>query len=192
MRLMKRILALLLAMMSMLSIPAFAGEETESAELVKQDPLLDAAFSMLEPGNPFLEKYNEITGAGIEPYFEYGLPYFFGGTHGLRANGELHLFGRAPGYTKRDCWEQTTFYDKGAFYLYGLDCKGYTRWICKQVGWPEHDELQNMILNLPAYGKKNHVYNSHVPGKEMPPYEELAETLLLGDMLVAKKGSAIS
>ena len=33
---------------------------------VEKSPVLDAAFSMLEKGNPILEKYNEITGADVQ------------------------------------------------------------------------------------------------------------------------------
>jgi len=187
MRLTKKIIALVLAIMSLMSVSILA-EEAENVELVKQDPLLDAAFSMLEAGNPFLEAYNEITGAGIEPHFAYGLPYFFGGTYDYMVKGEQHLFARAPEYSKRSCWEQTKFYDKNKVYLYGLDCSGYTRWIYNEVGWPRHDTLSAMINEYGKYGKKNHVY-SHRKGKEMPPYEELAETLILGDLLVAKEGA---
>ena len=118
---MKKLIALLLALMSLSSMIAFAQGDDESAGLVKQDPLLDAAFSMLEEGNPILAAYNEITGANVEPTFEYGLPYFFGGTYDYKVKGEQLLFSRAPEYAKRTCWEQTKFYDKNKYYLYGLD-----------------------------------------------------------------------
>ena len=157
MRLTKKIIALVLAIMSLMSVSILA-EEAENVELVKQDPLQDAAFSMLEAGNPFLEAYNEITGAGIEPHFAYGLPYFFGGTYDYMVKGEQHLFARAPEYSKRSCWEQTKFYDKNKVYLYGLDCSGYTRWIYNEVGWPRHDTLSAMINEYGKYGKKYHVY----------------------------------
>ena len=185
MHLIKRLIALLMAILTLGCIPAFAEGNAEYTDLVKQDPLLDAAFSMLEPGNPFLEAYNEITGAGVEPHFVYGLPYFFGGTYDYMIKGEQHLFARAPEYSKRSCWEQTKFYDKNKVYLYGLDCSGYTRWIYNEVGWPKHDTLSGMINQYGKYGKKNHVY-SHREGKEMPPYDELAATLELGDLLVVK------
>ena len=187
MRLMKSLFALLLAMMTLFSVPVLAQAE-ETVKLVRQDPLLDAAFSMLEEGNPFLNAYNEITGANVTVHFKYGLPYFFGGTYDYMINGKQHLFSRAPEYAKRSCWEQTKFYDKGKTYLYGLDCSGYTRWIYNEVGWPRHDKLSAMINEYGKYGKTNHVY-SHRPGKEMPPYDELAATLQLGDLLVAKEGA---
>ena len=182
MKMMKQLLALLLALAALLSVPAFAED------LVQQDPLLDAAFSMLEKDNPILNAYNEITGADVQVHFEYGLPYFFGGTYDYELNGKQHLFSRAPEYAKRSCWEQTKFYDKNKVYLYGLDCSGYTRWIFNEVGWPRHDKLSAMINQYGKYEKKNHVY-SHRKGKEMPPYGELAATLQLGDLLVAKEGA---
>ncbi len=188
MRLMKSLIALLLAMTTLISIPAFAEDSQATAALVRQDPLLDAAFSMLEKGNPILNAYNEITGANVEVHFEYGLPYFFGGTYDYMVKGKQHLFSREPEYAKRSCWEQTKFYDKNKVYLYGLDCSGYTRWIYNEVGWPRHDKLSSMINEYGKYGNKNHVY-SHRKGKEMPPYGELAATLQLGDLLVAKEGA---
>lgn len=187
MRLTKSLFALLLAMMTLFSVPAPVQAE-ETVKLVQRDPLLDAAFSMLEEGNPFLNAYNEITGANVTVHFQYGLPYFFGGTYDYMINGKQHLFSREPEYAKRTCWEQTKFYDKGKVYLYGLDCSGYTRWIYNEVGWPRHDKLSAMINEYGKYGKTNHVY-SHRPGKEMPPYGELAATLQLGDLLVAKEGA---
>ena len=68
MRNMKRFIALLLAIMTLNMLHVLA-EETAEAELVQRSPVLDAAFKMVEDGNPFLAAYNEITGAGIEePY----------------------------------------------------------------------------------------------------------------------------
>ena len=43
-------------------------------------PELDAALSMLEKGNPFLERYDEVTGADISARYEYGCPYLFAGS----------------------------------------------------------------------------------------------------------------
>ncbi len=183
MKLMK-ILALMLALLALSALPALAEEDS----LVQQDPLLDAAFSMLEEGNPILNRYNELTGAGVEPHFAYGLPYFFGGYYEYKVKGEQLLFSREPEYAKRKCWEQTRFYDKNAYYLYGLDCSGYTRWIYNEVGWPRHDKLSAMVNQWGKYQKQNHVY-SHREGYEMPPYGELAPNLQLGDLLVANAGA---
>lgn len=173
----KRIFALTLALLSLLSVPALAE--------VEKSPLLDAALSMLEEGNAFLTRYNELTGSSVEARFELGAPYFFGGKHDYEINGEPLVFSREPLYAKRTVWEQTRFYDKGKYYLYGFDCSGFTQWVYSEVGWPEHPPLDQMILNYGKYQKKNHVY-SHRKGKEMPAYSELAATLEVGDLLVGK------
>ena len=178
----KRMIALVLALLSMLSAPALAEAPQGSLE---QSPLLDTALSMLEEGNLFLERYNALTGAQVEARFELGLPYFFGGKHDYEVTEGPLVFAREPLYAKRTCWEQTRFYDKGAYYLYGFDCSGYTQWIYDEVGYPEHPKLDQMILNYGQYGKKNHVY-SHRKGKELPPYDQLAATLEVGDLLVGK------
>ena len=36
---------------------------------VERNGLLDSAFSMLEEGNIFVERYNALTGAEVKPYF---------------------------------------------------------------------------------------------------------------------------
>ena len=188
MRLMKRFFTLMLAIITLTILPAQAEDEAGAVKLVERSALLDAAFSMLEKGNPFLDAYNEITGAGVEARFELGLPYFFGGKHDQKVNGELLVFSREPDYAKRKCWENTHFYRKNSYYLYGFDCSGYTQWIHSEVGLPEHDKLDAMINKYGKYGSKNHVY-SHRNGKEMPAYSELAATLQVGDLLVGKKGA---
>lgn len=174
----KRIIALFMTLLTIFTtLPAMAE--------VPSSPVLDAAFSMLEEGNPFLTRYNELTGAAVEPRFTLGAPYFFGGKHDYVINGEPLLFSREPEYAKRVIWEQTRFYDKGKEYLYGFDCSGFTQWVFSEVGWPEHPALDQMILNYGKYGKKNHVF-SHRKGKEMPAYDELAASLEIGDLLVGK------
>ena len=190
MRIINRFIALVLAIMSLNMLPVLA-QESESAELVQRSPVLDAAFKMVEDGNPFLAVYNEITGAGIENYFPYGMPYFFGGKHDQYVDGVPLWYSRYPEYAKRKCWENTHFYRKNSYYIYGLDCTGYTQWIYAEVGWPEHDKLDQLILNHTAYGKYylfRH-YNAKLPYPVMPAYEELAQHLEVGDLLAAKKGS---
>ena len=182
---MKRLIALLLAMMSLSSLCVYAEGDDENAGLVKRDPLLDAAFSMLEAGNPFLVRYNELTGSGVEAVFELGAPYFFGGKHDYESYGEPHMYLRLPDYAKRKCWETTHFYRKNAEYLYGFDCSGFTQWVYSELGWPEHPALDQMILNYGKYGKKNHIF-THRKGQEMPPWDELASHLVPGDLLVGK------
>ena len=186
MRNMKRFIALLLAIMTLNTLPVLAEETAENA-LVQRSPVLDTAFKMVEDGNPFLAAYNELTGAGVENLFPYGMPYFFGGKHDQYVDGVPLWYTQYPEYAKRKAWENTHFYRKGAYYIYGMDCSGYTNWIYSEIGWPEHDALDQMILNYGKYGKY-HLY-SHRKGQEMPPYAELAQHLEIGDLLAAKKGS---
>lgn len=177
---MTRLIALLLAMLTILTVPALAEVEKSS--------LLDTAFTMLEEDNIFLTRYNELTGSSVEAVFHYGLPYFFGGKHDDSLNGKPRFIAYAPEYAKRDCWENTHFYRKGSYYLYGFDCSGYTQWIYSEVGYPEHDKLDKMVNEWGKYQKNNHVY-SHRKGKEMPSYPEVSENLIVGDLLVGKKGA---
>lgn len=185
MKLMKHLLALLLAAMGLISAAALAEDD---AGTVARSPVLDAAFSMLEEGNPFLTKYNELTGAGIEARFAYGLPYFPAGTHDLAVSGESVLFSKAPLYAAHKAWESVRPYSKNKPYLYGLDGAGFTGWVYSEAGWPAHDTPKAMINQYGKYGNTNHVY-SHRRGKEMPPYEKVAATLQVGDLLVTSKGS---
>lgn len=155
---------------------------TGAQALVERSPLLDAAFSLIEADNVFLRRYNEITGANVEAMFELGVPYMFGGK-----GNELFL-SQYPMYAKRKCWETTKFYRKDQVYIYGLDCSGYTQWIYEQVGKPAHDSLSNMILKWEYERNGQHLYN-HRKGNEMPPYNELKDHLIVGDLLVAKNGA---
>ena len=69
MKILKKICLLTAAVMILLT----------SAGIADRYHVLDAALSMLEEGNPFLTRYNEDTGAGIEARYPLGCPYFWGG-----------------------------------------------------------------------------------------------------------------
>lgn len=174
---MKKITAIFLMVLLLLGLFSF-GAQAE----VERNPLLDAAFSLIEEGNIFLERYNEITGADVEAKFVNGVPYMFGG------KGDELFLSQYPDYAKRKCWETTKFYRKNSVYIYGLDCSGYTQWIYAQCGRPAHDSLSNMILKWEYERNGNHLYN-HRKGNEMPPYNELKDHLIVGDLLVGKNGA---
>lgn len=176
---MKRLVAVLLALLSLMgtAFPAL-GEEGQG---VQQCTFLDSAFSMLEEGNIFLKRYNDITGANVEPVFPNGVPYFFGG------QDSKMVFRDVPEYAVRSCWETTRFYRKNQKYIYGFDCSGFTKWLFKQNGWTEHESLSKLVNEWGKYGKY-HIF-SHRKGKEPPAYEELKNYLQVGDLLITKHRS---
>lgn len=171
----KKTLAFLLVILLLFtSLPAFAE--------VERSPYLDAAFSCLEKDNIFQRRYNEITGANVESVLELGIPYYFGG------NDMERITSRAPEYSRYKCWETTKFYRKDKLYVDGFDCSGFTQWVYAQVGMPRHDSLSNMILKWEYERNGSHLYN-HRPGHEMPPYDQLKDTLQVGDLLVGKQSA---
>lgn len=159
-----------------------------NAEL-KKNPLLDAAFSALEKDNIFQRRYNELTGSNVESLFELGVPYFFGQQV---SNGKLlnktYLVSKYPEYAIKKCLEVTKTFVKGDLYIYGFDCSGYTRWIYDQCGLGMHPGLQDMITK--GQYRQYHLYNGGKnwtsKKKEMPAYNELKDTLQVGDLLVTK------
>ena len=109
-----------------------------AAGIADRYSVLDNALSMLEEGNPFLKRYNENTGAGIEARFPLGCPYYWGGRHVEKILEPV-------------CPEQgSDYYQTDCQYLYGLDCVGYTRWIMEQTGYTPHDSISN-LLNRSMY-----------------------------------------
>ena len=126
---MKRILLVFLALL------LIAGPAAGRADRYK---VLDAALSMLEEGNPFLERYNGETGAGIEARYPLGCPYFWGGRYVTRI------------LVKASPEQESDWYKKDRKYLYGLDCAGFTRWATEQAGYAQHDSISN-LLNKDLY-----------------------------------------
>ena len=120
-----------------------------------------------------------MTKADIQALFELGLPYMFGGEN---ANA---VFSGYPDYAKRKCWQDSKFYRKEQVYISGFDCCGFTCWICTECGLPEHDTLSNMILRRDEH--KDHYLFTQRSG--MPPYEQLKDTLRVGDFLVIRHGT---
>lgn len=150
----------------LLLIVLLSGSAGASA-LVARSILLDTAFSMLEEGNPILERYNELTGADVQVRYALGLPYFFGG----KRASLLMTIGTAQ--------ETTRNYRQGERYIYGFDCSGYTNWINTQAGRPKHDTLEYMITKWFDYR------DNQLPIKDVP-YDQLQNYLQVGDYLVGK------
>ena len=101
---------------------AWIREKDLSGGSVRRNELLDAAFTMVEEGNPFQIRYNLLTGADVRSLFPLGVPYFWGGRN-YQAVCE-----RLPLYTTREAWQSSrAFYLKGTTYIYGFDCVGFVK-----------------------------------------------------------------
>lgn len=142
-------------------------------------PVLDAALSLLEEGNPFLVRYNIITGSAVQARMPYGVPYLYGG------QAETHVFAKEPEYIVQEAWiNSPIYYRAGVTYIYGFDCAGYVKWVWKQAGLGQLPGGQEML---------NDGYRSfyHSVSREMPPFSELARSLRPGDLLVTESHMAI-
>ncbi len=137
---MRKLLVILMAALCLAWTAVPAGAEVE------RHVLLDNAFKMLEEGNIFIERYNEITGADVTPIFATGVPYFFGG------KDYALMMERYPQFRKKSCLERTRFFKKGGVYVYGLDCQGYIYALRKESGWSGISPLNPMFQ--PVYTDK--------------------------------------
>ena len=157
-----RITGLLLAVLMLLPAAAGAGRpETERSEL------LEAAFELLEEGNPFTARYEKQTGATIEPLFPWGVPYYFGGLSGSRGNGWFYL--GYPDYHAHMCSSGSDYFKVGKMYFYGLDCSGFTRHVYQACGKPRHANLSDLLTRWEyrrnAEGVRLHGGGGTRPGK---------------------------
>ena len=137
---------------------------------VERSRFLDAAFSMLEEGNPFQLRYNAIAGANIRSLFELGVPYFFGG------KSAEPLFSKYPDYIVMRSWQDNSYFKNDVNYIYGFDCAGFTMWVWNQAGKGEHGSLVELLND-----EEHHFYCSKKP---MPAWDELYRTLQVGDLVV--------
>ena len=174
-RRMIRITAALLAVLALLAGPAGARAEMQPSDLI------EAAFELLEEGNPFVRRYEQITGREIETLFPWGVPYFFGGLTGRKGNGWFYL--AYPDYFIKACTSESDYFRKGKCYFYGLDCSGFTKHVYKTCGKPVHPGLSDMLTRWELL--RYHVYD-YREGHEAPPYDRLKDTLQAGDLLVIK------
>lgn len=147
-------------------------EAIRAAGSLRAHPLLEDALSLLEEGNPFLLRYNLLTGSQVKPRMAFGVPYLFGGQ---AAN---HVFAKEPDYIVQAAWNNSpAYYRKGTMYLYGFDCVGFAKWLWNghfQGAWPTVDVLLE--------SRPRQLWNS--AGKPMPAWEELPALLTPGDMLI--------
>lgn len=170
----KRITVVVLTLILLLAM-SVAGAEVE------KNGLLDAAFSMLEKGNIFLERYNEITGSDIQPLFDTGMPYFFGGKSYDRSMANY------PQFAKRKCWETTHFYRKNSVYIEGFDCAGYIEWVRMANGKDELPSLSALTSQYGKYGKYYYWSNCQSNknfNKPLPPLDQIKDEAEVGDIMV--------
>lgn len=171
-----RIRAALLAALFLLCLFPGAGRaEAEAPDLTA------AAFELLEEGNPFVRRYEKLTGKEITPLFPCGVPYYFGGLSGSKGNGWFYM--AYPDYFIKVCEHGSGWFRVGQRYFYGLDCVGFTRHVYKACGLPAHPSLADIMTQWEQ--KQYHVYDSR-KGHEAPPYDQLKDTLRVGDLLVVK------
>ena len=144
-------------------------------EAIPRSEALNAAFTVLEEGNPFTERYNRLTGENIRARMAQGAPYFWGAQ-------EDHLFAKEPEYVVVPAWSNSpAYYKAGTKYIYGFDCVGFVKWVWKETYGPE------MPTRAFMYSDKAH----HVRDPEAgagPLWAEAAETLVPGDILLLEHG----
>ncbi len=165
-------------LLTVLTLTASAG--TVRAEWAPSE-LTEAAFELLEEGNPFVKRYEELSGKKIETVFPQGVPYFFGGQSGAKGNGWLYL--SYPDYTVHLCTKGSGYYREGKLYLYGLDCGGFTRYVYRACGKAEHPALSDMLFKYDLL--PHHLYDFR-KGSQAPAYDQLKDTLQAGDLLVVR------
>lgn len=171
-----RIRAALLAVLLLLYLfPGSGRAEAEAPDLTA------AAFELLEEGNPFVKRYEKLTGKEIEPLFPCGVPYYYGGLSGSKGSGWFYM--AYPDYFIKTCEKGSGYFRVGKKYFYGLDCVGFTRHVYKACGMQPHPSLADIMTVWEE--KAHHVYDSR-KGYEAPPFEQLKDSLRVGDLLVVK------
>ncbi|HPF88497.1 MAG TPA: hypothetical protein PK537_10645 [Candidatus Limiplasma sp.] len=141
-----------------------------TSALVERSIEINAAFSMLEEGNPFLLRYNEITGANVKARYPLGLPYMFGGKDEDLLMSVWYATDSSKNFTI------------GEKYIYGFDCSGFANWINFESGKPQLDTLEQMITNRGLY-RDNQLDITDIA------FASLYRVLEVGDYLVASTGS---
>lgn len=99
---------------------------------VPSSDLLETALSMLPYDHIIIKQYNEIADGILRAKYAGGVPYYFAGN-----NPELILKQRYP-------QQASKWFKLDRMYLYGFDCKGYTRWCFETLGLPNHPSLSEI------------------------------------------------
>ncbi len=130
---------------------------------IKAHPLLDSAFEMLEEGNIFVKRYNELTRQNVIVRYQYGVPYFFG--------GKLERLLLQP----RSAWQNSRFFVSGKIYIYGFDCHGLTQWIYQANGWEHPEKITDTF-------DEHRNLNTRIPLMNVP-FEKWREVLPIGALI---------
>ena len=165
---MKNLLAVIISLLMLGACAAPAA-----ADLTRCD-VLDVALPFLEKGNVFLDQYNALTGAELEPVFATGTPYLFGGKYSPKMMEKL------PDYARRAAYEDTEFFRRGHVYLYGFDCSGFIKYIHLRTGRRELPWLSEM-LNAGRRSPANILFS-----EDEPDFATLHEQLIPGDLFVIR------
>lgn len=157
--------------------PAVMTEEEQASVLaagsVERSPWLDTAFTLLEEGNPFRERYNLITGANIRARLPFGVPYLYGG------QTPSHVFAKEPNYVVQAAWTGSpTYFVAGRKYLYGFDCVGFIRWVWSENRSAEWPGCDNILTD-----RRRQIYSL---GDNRPDWVSVARNLQVGDILVLR------
>ena len=164
-------IALLLTLAAVMTFWGGAPAE-ETKQEIKACEVLTNAFTLLEEGNPFIERYNRITGENVQARMKQGVPYFWGG------RAESHLFAKEPDYIVQDAWQSSpAYYRAGVKYIYGFDCVGFVAWVWKQVYGTSMPKTGSL------FNDREHQIRNKQTG-EGPLWDGCAETLIPGDILV--------
>ena len=142
---------------------------------IRSSPVLNHAFTVLEEGNPFTERYNRLTGGNVRARMAQGAPYFWG------AQAD-HLFAKEPEYVVIRAWSNSpAYYRKGKNYIYGFDCVGFVKWVWKETYGG------TMANRAYMYEDREHQVRNRSAG-ESPLWESAAEELVPGDLLLIEHG----
>ena len=162
-----------------LPAPAVWSAEEKAAVLSRGKPgrtgVLEAALTLLEEGNPFLERYNLLNGTALKPRLPFGVPYLYGG------RAASHVFAKAPGeYVVQKAWiDSPIWYRRDTFYLYGFDCVGLVQWAWETDRKTKFPPLDALLADV-----SRHVYDSQ--RFPLPDWEETARHLAPGDLFVRR------
>ena len=164
---------LLLILAALLFCSGAAAEEEPVR--IKKNAVLNHAFTVLEKGNPFVKRYNRITGKKIRARMAQGAPYFWGAQ-------EDHLFAKEPEYVVVPAWSNSpAYYRKGVKYIYGFDCVGFVKWVWKETYGQEMPARADMLED------RAHQIRNSSDGAS-PLWDGAAETLVPGDLLLVEHG----